>query len=144
MESSQPPPPAEKGLEQDLKKTVDLVKKEVSTTLSGMEKLPIHLLLILLGSGLSVLLGLLFFAFQLGGRHWYNAIINLAVCIIFGASLRLSFILTKRRTLFGGALAGIFSLILIVAGGTGGLIGGIVGLGGAGIIFLKEFGILAK
>jgi len=144
MNAPQLPPAPERGLEQDLRETVNIVKKEVPMSLSGMERLPLHLLLVLLGAGLSVLLGLLFFFVNIFGSHPGYAIINLLICFIFGGLLLLSFIIAKRNILSGGILAGIFSLVLIIGGGAGGLIGGFIALGGAGIMFLKEFGIIGR
>jgi len=143
----QPPPQSMQqgtSLEKDIDETINLVKQEVRTSLSGMSKLPIPLFLILLGAGLAVLLGLLFFLVQLGGRHPLNAIVSLIVCLMFGALLVVAFAITRRKRTFGAVLSAVFSLVLIVAGGIGGMIGGLVGLCGVGIIFLKDFGILDK
>jgi hypothetical protein len=144
MEAQQPPPPPEKSLEQELKDTVQSVKKEVPASLSEVEKLPFHLLLMLLGAGLSILLGVLFFFFSIFGRHPFYAIVNLVVCLIFGAALLFSFVIAKRSRLLGGIMAGFSGLVLMAGGGAGGFIGGLAGLAGAALALLKEFGILDK
>ncbi len=132
------------SLDNEIGETIKLVKQEIPTSVSGVGKLPFHLFLILLGAGLAIFLGLVFFLFQLVGWRLINAIVNLLICLLLGSFLLYSFAVAKRRRLLGGVLSGMFSLVLIIAGGPAGLIGGLVALCGAGIIFLKEFEILPK
>ncbi|MBM4248404.1 MAG: hypothetical protein FJ149_03035 [Euryarchaeota archaeon] len=143
----QPPPPPcgpSPSLEQELGQTIDMVKREVPTSIEGISRLPAHLMLILLGAGLAMFLGVLFFFLNLLVWHPLGAFVHLVLCFLFGALLVYAFIVSKGRPVLGAVLAGAFGLVLVIAGGTGGLIGGVLALIGAGIVFLREFGLLDK
>lgn len=122
---------------QDLGKNVRQVRDQTRDALSNWENLPAHEFLIIIGGLVALGLGTLLWFFGLAGvAVWGAPAAALATLwwlmnIIFGFLVLFSYGMYKRST--NGALLGfIFALILAVAGGASGLIGGIMAMIGFG------------
>lgn len=96
-----------------------------------------HELLLLLGAVVSVLLSLVLF-----GIRWYqgitaaqmSAVVTPVILdVVLGAALWVSAEITRKNLMNGAIVAGVVSVILIAFGGQNGLIGGVIGLFGAGL-----------
>jgi hypothetical protein len=122
--------------------SLDGIIKEVPTSVRELEKLPMYLMLIVLGGGIAVLLGVVFgiieIAMSVALLKWVGeGTVHLIVCLVMGALLIFSFVICKRDLFTGSILAGISGLVLIIAGGIAGLIGGLFGVLGAFLAFIK-------
>jgi len=118
------------------------IMKEVPMSVRELEKLPLYLMLIVVGGGMAVLLGIVIgvieIAMAVALLRWVGeGPLHLIVCLVMGALLIFSFVICKRDLFTGSILAGISGIVLVIAGGIAGLIGGLFGVFGAFIAFLK-------
>lgn len=113
--------------------------------LRDLDGLPIERLLVLLGGIATLVFGMLAFVFALadGGRGVVadaavrgSAVLAFLLATVFGVLLLYAF--SRMGKPEGAVLAFAFSLVLLVAGGLGGLVGGILGLTGAGLVLLRH------
>lgn len=123
------------------------IRPEAPTALAEARSLPADRLLVLLGGASAMVFGLLAFAlvaadgrvlaaaglFGTGGH-----VLQLVVALAFGLLLLHALTEMARRPLEGAVMALAFGAVLVVFGGPGGMLGGLLALGGAGLAVARR------
>ena len=135
-----PPSKRRKGtsLEAQTRATIGKVSREVPKSIEELEKLPPYLILIVLGGFCAICLGILVFIFDILGNpgKFLQHIAQLLICLIFGFLLLWTYTQVRRAPKTAYVLGFVFSIILFFSN-LGGVIGGVLGIIGALILFLK-------
>lgn len=109
--------------------------------------MPADRLLVLLGGAAAAVFGLLVFVLAATDGTAFDrtptfgsggAVVALVIALLFGMLLLHAAVVMGARPGEGAALAFAFSLILLVFGGAGGMIGGILGIVGAGFALARN------
>ncbi len=126
------------GIEAQTRATIDQVSKEVPKSIKELEKLPIYLILFVVGGFCAMGLGILVFLFKIVDtpKGFLGHIIQLVICLVFGFMLLWTYTQVRRTPKTAYVLGFVFSIILFF-GNEGGFIGGVLGFIGALMLFLK-------
>lgn len=132
------PPHRGRGFEAQTRATIDKVSREVPKSLDELEKLPIYLILFVLGGFCAIGLGILAFLLSIIGmpKNFIVHIVQLLICLIFGFLLLWTYTQVRRAPKMAYVLGFVFGIILLFSN-WGGFIGGVLGILGALILFLK-------
>lgn len=138
-----PPPRGRGGFEAQTRATIDKVSREVPKSIDELEKLPIYLILFVLGGFCAIGLGILVFLLNIVGmpKKFVLHIVQLLICLIFGFLLLWTYTQVRRAPKTAYVLGFVFGIILLFSN-WGGVIGGVLGLIGALILFLKTENLL--
>jgi hypothetical protein len=134
------PPSGRKGsgFEAQTRATIDQVSKEVPKSLEELEKLPIYLVLFVVGGFGAMGLGILVFLINIVSvpRAFVIHVVQLIISVVFGFLLLWTYTQVRRAPKTAYVLGFVFGIILLF-GNIGSVIGGILGIIGALILFLK-------
>lgn len=136
-----PPPPRQGSPEQILGD----VKREMPRSVEEVSRLPPYLMLPVIGGFCALLLGFIvmlldvfyFFSFWFGLPLW-PVVQFFVVNLIFGVGLLYGYVVTKRGDLDTGMLIVLVCSIILLFGNGGGVLGGILGIIGAILIYLEK------
>lgn len=120
---------------------------EPPSPLQEARDLPADRLLVLLGGAGSVLFGMLSFVLAMSEGRAFSPqgpfgsggqVMALAVALTFGILLLHALSTMTRRPTEGATLALAFGIVLVIFGGAGGMLGGVLAIGGAGLALARH------